>query len=247
MKPLSLDPTRSLILYSGLVTAALLWIMLTGAAAPRTLDLDTLNVHRINVRESDGTLRLVIASRDRFPGAFVHGKEIQRPDRAEVAGLLFLNDEGTENGGMIFGGRKVDGKITSFGHLSFDQYEQDQVISLDQADEDGKHRGGLTIADYPETPIDFDLVKRLEKLPEAQRNAEAERLIAAGMFGRKRLFIGKTPDRDAVLSLQDGTGRTRLRLRVTLAGAAAIEFLDEAGKVVRTVTPDELAQKDSTH
>lgn len=245
MKLLTFDPARALILYSGLVTAALLWVMLTGAAAPRTADLDTLNVHRINVRESDGTLRLVISSRDHFPGAFAHGKELPRPDRSEEAGMLFLNDEGTENGGLIYGGHKANGKVASYGHLSFDQYEQDQVISLDQADEDGTHRGGLTIADYPDTPLPYDLLAEIFKRPEAERTAELRKLEASGTFGHHRLFIGKSADRDALLSLQDGAGRTRLRLAVTLAGAASIEFLDETGKVVRTVTPQDLTPKDS--
>jgi len=39
------------------------------------------------------------------------------------------------------------------------------------------------------------------------------------------------------LALRDGMGRVRLRLRVTQAGTAVIEFLDAAGKVVRTETP----------
>lgn len=41
--------------------------------------------------------------------------------------------------------------------------------------------------------------------------------------------------------------RTRPRMRVTVAGAASIEFLDETGKTVRTVTAQELAQKDNAH
>ena len=109
------DATRALITYSGLVTAAFLWILLSGAASPRTASFDTIDVQRINVRESDGSLRLVIASRDHFPGDFVHKKERQRADRREVAGMLFINDEGTENGGLIFGGRKVGDKVEDAG------------------------------------------------------------------------------------------------------------------------------------
>jgi hypothetical protein len=247
MKLLKIDPTRALVLYSGLVTAALLWVMLTGAAAQHNADFDTLTVHRINVRESDGTLRLVISSRDHFPGAFAHGKEISRPDRNEAAGLLFLNDEGTENGGLIFAGRKVNGKVESFGHLSFDQYDQDQVINLEEGDEDGQHYGGLAIHDYPDAPLDFDLPQRLQKLTETERKAQIDKLKATGAFGQPRGFFGKSENRDALLSLRDGAGRTRLQLRVTLAGTASIEFLDETGKVVRTVTPQEVAPKDGSH
>jgi len=234
MKLLNLDPTRALVLYAGLVTMALLWIMLTGATAQHSAEFDTITVHRINVKENDGKLRLIIASRDHFPGTFYHGKEIKRPDRS-AAGMLFLNDESTENGGLYFSGRKVNGKIVSGGHLSFDQYEQDQVVNLEQTDENGEHYGGLTIADYPDQPLPFDLPARLKKLPADQRQSELDRLEATGVLGHARLFVGKSQDRDALLSLRDGEGRPRLRLRVTEAGAASIEFLDEEGKVVRIV------------
>jgi hypothetical protein len=40
-----------------------------------------------------------------------------------------MNDEGTEMGGLIFGGQKDSkGEIHHEGHLSFDQYDQDQGV-----------------------------------------------------------------------------------------------------------------------
>jgi hypothetical protein len=47
--------------------------------------------------------------------------------------MLFFNDEGTENGGLIFSGPKnKDGKvIDSGGSLTFDQYEQDQIVQIE--------------------------------------------------------------------------------------------------------------------
>lgn len=239
------DPSRALITYSGLVTLALLWLLLTGATTPRTVSFDTLEVHRINIRESDGTLRLVLASRDHFPGAFSHKREIKRPDRDDVAGMLFLNDEGTENGGLVFGGHKINGKVIGFGHLSFDQYEQDQVINLEQSEVAGQRHGGLTISDYPDASMVAEL-ERLQKLPVADRAIEYRKVEATGIFEhRERLFVGKADNRDSLLTLSDGNGRPRLQLRVTLAGAASIQFLDENGKVTRTVAPAELT-KDST-
>lgn len=237
---MSFDPTRALIAYSGLVTAALLWLLLSGATSPRTAHFDTLDVGRINLRESDGTVRMVIASRDRFPGSFDHNKEISRPDRSDIAGMLFLNDEGTENGGLVYGGRKVAGKVVAFGHLSFDQYNQDQVINLEETEQGGERAGGLSVSDYPGNNV-YELLEHLNKLPPAQRADEEKKMAAAGEFGHSRLFAGKSPSRDSTLELRDGEGRTRLRLRVSLAGEASIEFLDEAGKVVRTLTPQEIS------
>jgi hypothetical protein len=150
--------------------------------------------------------------------------------------MIFLNDEGTENGGLIFGGRKTAGKVTAFGHLSFDQYEQDQVINLEQTEEAGTRYGGLTIADYPDVSMDFDLEQRLSKMSAAERDATLAKLRDSGAFGQRRLFVGKSEDRDAVVALRDGAGHVRLRMRVTAAGVASIEFLDAAGRIVRTDT-----------
>jgi len=230
------DASRALVVYSAALTGVLIWMLLSGARAPQTGQLDTIDVHRINVREDDGTIRLIIASRGRFPGIIVHNQERPRPDRADVAGMIFLDDEGTENGGLIFLGKKVAGKVTSGGHLSFDQYDQDQVINLEHTEEGGTRWGGLTVADYPDTPIDYDLPQRLSKMSPAEREATIAKLRDSGAFGQPRLFVGKSKDRDAVVALRDGAGKVRLRMRVTTAGVATIEFLDAAGKVVRTDT-----------
>jgi hypothetical protein len=196
--------------------------------------LKTLDVGRINVREPDGTLRMTLSNRAAFPGMYVHGKEYTHANRASEAGLIFLNDEGTENGGLIFDGAKVDGKVSSAGHLSFDQYDQDQVVTLEQTEDNGDRDAGLTIADRPDAPMDFAGLSKIESQPDGQ--AQFARMRAAGAFGRKRLFMGKS-DGNSEVTLKDGEGRPRLRLLVTHDGAASITFLDEAGKPVRTVTP----------
>jgi hypothetical protein len=92
---------RFLVIYSCALTIVLAITVLCGAAALRSASFDTITVHRINVVEPDGTLRMVIADRSQFPGSMFHGKEVPRPDRS-ATGMLFLDDEGTENGGLIF-------------------------------------------------------------------------------------------------------------------------------------------------
>lgn len=196
--------------------------------------LKTLDVGRINVREPDGTLRMTLSNRAFFPGMYVHGKEYPHAGRASEAGLIFLNDEGTENGGLIFDGARVNGRVTSAGHLSFDQYEQDQVVTLEQYEDNGDRAAGLTIADRPDAPMDFAGLSKIEAQPDGQ--AQFARMRAAGAFGYKRLFLGKS-DGNSEVTLKDGEGRPRLQLMVTHDGAASITFLDENGKPVRTVTP----------
>ena len=78
---------------------------------------------------------MVISNKAEFPGIIIKGKETPHPDRRRPACCSSMT-KATENGGLIFGGSKdKQGKITSYGHLSFDQYEQDQVFTIDAGEE----------------------------------------------------------------------------------------------------------------
>lgn len=211
--------------WQGIVTGAALVGMAVALIAANRPQSRVLDVERINVREPDGTLRMVIASRDAFPGSFHKGQEIERPDRRHAAGLLFLNDEGTENGGLIWAGKMVDGKPSAGASLTFDRYENDQTIQLLQKDGGERDIAALIISDRPGEPM-FTLKDGQPVLNDA----------AVG--GAPRVFVGKSMDRASVMMLQDATGLPRLMLRVDADGTSAIDFLDDQGKVVRTIGPD---------
>src|SRR6202034_1617208 len=112
-------------------------------AERKVTEFAEIDVQRINIREPDGTLRMTISNAATAPGLIFKGTEHPFPNR-QAAGILFFNDEGSENGGLLFGGAEKGQNVSSGGHLSFDQYEQDQVISLDQTEEHGRRRAGLT-------------------------------------------------------------------------------------------------------
>jgi hypothetical protein len=226
--------SRLMLGYSVLVTSILAGLTVSQAVSgPSKVSYDEIDVHRINVRERNGTLRMIISSADTAPGIIVKGKEIPHPDRRS-AGIVFYNDEGTENGGLIFGGARKDGRVTSYGHLSFDQYEQDQVVVLEQSEKNGERYATLSFWDRPDTALPWDLTQRMST-PEGR--AEVKKLDKAGGFGYPRLFLGKTDSSASTLSLKDAKGRPRLVMQVTPGGSASIAFLDESGKTVRTLTP----------
>jgi hypothetical protein len=202
------------------------------AAERQVTSFAEIDVQRINVREPDGTLRMTISSSATAPGLIFKGIEHPFPNR-QAAGILFFDDEGTENGGLLFGGAKKGQNASSGGHLSFDQYQQDQVISLDQTEEHGRRRAGLTFFDRPSAPIPLDLLDRINT---QEGSDEFETLSKAGGFGYARLFIGKNEERDSTVILRDARGLARLKLTVTPAGAASIEFMNETGKIVRRIT-----------
>jgi hypothetical protein len=226
---------------AGIVTAFV--AIATGQAIgdARKVSFDEIDVHRINVVEPDGTLRMTISNRAQFPGAIVKGKELPHASRNDSAGMIFFNDEGTENGGLIFGGKAQGGHVVNFGHLSFDQYEQDQVVTLEQSEEDGRRAAGLTIDDRPTEALDFAGLSALEQQPDSPaKTAKLTQLSNAGAFGQPRLFIGKDSSGGSLLNLKDAQGKTRLRLAVSAKGEASISFLDDHGKVVRTINAADL-------
>lgn len=95
-----------------------------------------------------------------------------------------------------------------------------------------------------ERPDDSSYEEILRELPFA---AMVERGIADSDAGRtiqndemgRRIESWRTSywtaDRDATVTLADATGQARLRLVVSAAGAARIDFLDENGKTVSSL------------
>lgn len=224
---------RFLAVYSGVLTVVFAFTVLGGFAPPRRQSFEEINVRRINIVEPDGTLRMVLSDKALLPGIVIKGKEHPHPNRSS-AGILFFNDEGTENGGLSFGGEKKSGKATSYGHLSFDDYEQDQVFTIDASQEGDQHRYGLALVDRPDYPIG-DLVAvtdRTKDLPAGEKRAELEKFIAAHPRPHQRLYLGRSADRAVALRLKDVEGRDRMVVEVAPDGSPHIRFLDGKGTVV---------------
>lgn len=68
-------------------------------------------------------------------------------------------------------------------------------------------------------------------------SASAAAYKAANSGGTPRVFVGRATDQSSQVVLRDAAGKKRLVMRVSGDGEAAIDFLDAAGKVQRTVTP----------
>lgn len=207
-------------------------------------DFDQITVHRINIVEPDGVPRLILSDKGEFPGSFYHGQEIARPDRADSAGMLFMNDEGTENGGLLIGGyRGKDGSAHSWGHLSFDGYEQDQTLAIESeqngADRDVHYRindsgpGSIT----PEAMNAFENVRKLptntaeERI--AKEKAQTDVVAKYGLRGYSRADLSRNSDHSVALRLKDNVGHDRIVLRVAPDGRPSVEFFDDSGHAVR--------------
>jgi hypothetical protein len=233
---------RLLKLYALAVTAGVAALSISAFThAPQSARFTEIDVERINVREPDGSYRMIISNRPRSTGPIFRGKPFgyaggNRP------GIIFFNDENTETGGLTFSGkREANGTFRGSGHLSFDQYEQDQVVYLQYMDNNGQRRMGLTVADRADVSI-YDWVLQRDsigKLPEGPAKTEAIRRLEGPQNGQplfaQRVFVGRDLRKNAVLTLADGNGKPRLRLVVDSLGAAGIEFLDPSGAVTRRI------------
>lgn len=169
---------------------------------------DEIDVHRINVREPDGTLRLVISNHASLPGIIVEGEE--RPFNRPQAGMLFYNDDASETGGLIFGGHRNDREeVEDSGvSLSFDRYGANQIVQLIGVHDRNDRIAGLVVSDSD---------------PDEG--------------GHRRIWVGSGDDGAARIELRDGAGRSRIVLEVAEGGGASLAFLDGEGKVVRRLAP----------
>jgi hypothetical protein len=233
---------RSLKLYAALVTLLLGVLSVAAFRQASRTRFTEIDVERINVVEKNGTRRLAIANSARMAPVTFYGKEypgVRGGDAIGAAGLIYFNDEGTESGGYVWTGRRLpDGTHGAAGFLTFDQYNQDEALTLGYSDENGRRQVGLTVIDEPEVSlqpaIESLTVIRTVK-DSAERARQLERYVGElrrkGEVRANRVFVGKDPTKAALVWLADPKGRPRLRLSVDTLGAARIELLDEGGKV----------------
>jgi len=199
--------TKTLVAYSTVLTTLLAAATWAPTATAKVQSLDEINVHRINVREADGTLRMVISNHARLPGVIARGKE-SPPKERPYAGMLFYNDEGSENGGLVFGGHQnANGEVVDSGvSLSFDRYgANSQIVQLAGVDDSQNHIVGLMVSD------------------------------SDARSTRRRIVLGHDKEGIARVSLMDRNGRARIMLQVAADGTPSLSFLDADGKVTNQI------------
>jgi hypothetical protein len=205
-----LNGNRFLVIYSGVLTAVFAAVVLSGfAAAGKKIKFDEIEVQRINIVEPDGTLRMVISNKAELPGVIIRGKEEHQEDRP-YAGMLFYNNEGSENGGLVFGGHKnaKSEVVESGGSLSFDKYDASQVVQLAGVDDKEDRFAGLAVSD---------------SIP--------------GGSSHRRIWVGRDASGTAELDLMDGAGKKRIVLQVPASGTPHFVFLDAQGKTINEFVP----------
>jgi hypothetical protein len=193
-----------------------------------------IDVERINLVEKDGKLKMVISNGERQHPGVIDGKTLSR---TRPPGILFFNEKGDECGGLSFSGDQKDGAANAGALLAFDRFRQDQTIGIQYSESNGHYLAGLRVWDRPDTSLGevIDQLQAIQKMPDGPDKTQAMQKLrnSPGASGPQRVFVGKTREKAAALTLSDPQGRPRLQLMVDAQGAARLEFLDEKGNVVQ--------------
>ena len=218
-------------LYATVFALLLVSFVAAFGSGRRTARFDEITVGQINIVDSEGRTRVILAGG--YP-----------PCREDLAGLIFINQEGVEAGGLVYTGTRDTAEGVEAGAiLTFDQFDNDQIVALSYDQSGDQKRQGLTIQDRPDTLS--DRVKEAYRAVDgASSPEERDSLVNFHLsripqqeFVSRRLFVGRSWNRASLVTLSDPNGKPRLRLEVDSLGAASISFLDEEGEVVRTIEP----------
>lgn len=232
--------TVSLLVTTNLVAlGALAFVTLTSFGSPREV-LEQLDVQRLNIVSPSGRTVMALCNKERIAGPVVGGKSYPASvseGREQMAGMIFFNQDGDEMGGLVFNSfRRADGKAAGIGHLSFDRFQDNQVLALQYKENASTVQSGLTLYDRPADGsfrTSLDLIEEArEASPERRAEIQAAfgELSKDGGLGVERVFLG-SKDRVAQLLLKDSKGRVRARLLIGADDEARLEFLDADGGV----------------
>jgi hypothetical protein len=226
--------------YAGILTLCFCIVLFFVFIRPDIRHFKEISAERLNIIEKNGMVRMVISNKERSPEVLAYGKPyIPAITGGNRPGLIFYNDEGTENGGLVFmGGKDIHGRYQATGHLSFDQYNQNQVLYLTYADDNGAQNTGLHIDDWQTNPPFWQWrmeYKKAQQLPESPDKEATLKALMEPKGGQKafaqRIFVGKDENKTAMVTLADRTGKPRLQLLVDSNGTASLNFLDQNGKI----------------
>lgn len=173
-----------------------------------------------------GTPRLVIAAGKEFPGQIIRGKFYPPEMRSgfgdvSPAGIIFLNEEGTEQGGIVWSGKKTPEGYYQGWALNLDHYMQNEIFSLAFSEENGQRAIGMYFMDRPADPEGYEeFLERYAKAfeggnPDTAKIREAIQWIQEKYGDRwevPRMGLWRTPEGDLEFSLRDTTGKERFKI-----------------------------------
>ena len=196
---------------------------------------EVIDVERMNIVEKDGKVRIVLSNKARFPGLMVRGQE--NPYPRGVAGIVLINEDGTEYGTLATETRRASGDFGAYSGLRWGSFGQGQGVGMLYDDNNGQREAGVFITDAPTTAASqlLERGKAVQQMAEGPAKARAMAELRRAE-GPKRITVARMKDQSAAVELSDPQGKPRLRLVVDRAGAPRVDFLDATGRVTRTLS-----------
>jgi hypothetical protein len=193
---------------------------------------EEIDVERINVREPDGTLRMTISNNARSADPELEGTPLDRTG-SRGAGLLFFNDNGTECGGLSYGGHAREDASAGF---FFDRFGGDQTVGIQYIEgPDGRYGSAFFVQDRPVVDKQA-VIDRIASAPPEQHEAILhEELGPAPM----RAAMGRNQDGSSGIYLLDSKGNARIVLTVDASDTPHILLLDAEGNVTYSLPPED--------
>lgn len=202
-----------------------------------------LTLERLNIVDSTGRLLLTLSNGRRMPGAMAGGREYPPAwvGRGSGAGLIFFSAVGEEVGGLVFDAQRRDSSYGAYGHLSFDQWRQNQVVALQYSDNGRTRAAGVRVWDRPtDVPMERQFLMAAAVAAAGARERDSLRAeldrVRAAVAGTERAFLGSR-NRTAGLELRDPEGRVRVRLVVDSTGTPRFDVIAPDGRVRSLLPP----------
>ncbi len=221
---------------------------------------EEIDVERINIVESDGTLKLALFNSSKLRRGLDGDK---RQGTGTISGMFFYNEEGYEAGGLVFDGKKIiDGQKSGIG-LMFDGYRQDQTIALQHNENKDSitsyYESGLRIMSRPDrsdVKEEYDFYKL--KYPETFGDKNTPRLSTAVIdsidmelarqykVAKQRIYLGSVRGNtgdgwfdNSGIYIKNKYGKDMIKIYVDKDNNPKIEILDTLGQVVKyNLIPD---------
>ncbi|EZH74296.1 hypothetical protein ATO12_15635 [Aquimarina atlantica] len=240
---LSKKQTRFLIISNISCWALLLALLLTGFTGIKNTTFDVITAERINIVNEDGTTVMALANKQRIAAPRMNGKEypVDMIEREHFAGMIFFNEEGDEIGGLIFNSAQLpDGRKFGAGHLSFDRYNDNQVINLEHKENiHGSIKSGITFYDRTGNGSfgkNLDLIEeyKYQNISESRKKEiieEIRKMKKNRDLGVERVFLG-SDNEIPQLTMKDVMGNERIKLFIDSTNVPRLHFYNEKGVLI---------------
>ncbi|MDY8137685.1 hypothetical protein [Aquimarina sp. 2201CG5-10] len=203
-------------------------------------EFDIITAKRINIVNDDGTIVMAISNKQQIAAPRMNGKEypVDMIERQHFAGMIFFNENGDEMGGLIFNSNRLpDGRKYGSGHLSFDRFNDNQVINLEhQENIHGKIKSGITFYDRKGDGSfgkNLDLLHEykyadISKSRKKEIIDEIRSMKKNGDLGTERVFLGSYNEIPQ-LTMKDNLGNERIKLFIDSSNIARLNFYNDKG------------------